>query len=53
MSDVIVAELNYGQMKLEAERIAAGRCRVRHIGKVDGTILGPEEIYKEIQEAAG
>jgi 2-oxoglutarate ferredoxin oxidoreductase subunit alpha len=53
VSDVIVAELNYGQMKLEAERIAAGRCRVRHIGKVDGTILGPEEIYKEIQEAAG
>ena len=50
VSDIIVAELNYGQMKLEVERIAAGRCRVHHIGKVNGTILKPHEIYKAIQE---
>ena len=50
--DIIVAELNYGQMKLEVERIAAGRCRVHHIGKVNGTIIRPGEIYRAIQEVA-
>ena len=39
-------------MKLEVERIAAGRCQVSHIGKVNGTILKPNEIYKLIREVA-
>ncbi len=52
VSDIIVAELNYGQMTLEVERIAAGRCRVHHIGKVNGTILKPREIVRAIQEVA-
>ena len=51
--DIIVAELNYGQMKLEVERVAAGRCRVHHIGRVNGTIIRPDEIYRAIQEVAG
>ena len=49
---IVVAELNYGQMKLEVERIAAGRCEVHHIGKVNGTNLKPGEIYKKIREVA-
>ena len=49
---IVVAELNYGQMKLEVERVAAGRCEVHHIGKVNGTILKPREIYRAIQEVA-
>lgn len=52
VDNIIVAELNYGQMKLEVERIAAGRCQVSHIGKVNGTILKPNEIYKLIREVA-
>ena len=47
--DIIVAEMNYGQMKLEIERVAAGRCRVHHIGKVNGTQITPGEIYSMIQ----
>lgn len=49
---IVVAELNYGQMSQEVERIAAGRCDVHHIGKVNGTILKPNEIYKAIKEVA-
>ena len=49
---IVVAELNYGQMKLEVERAAAGRCAVSHIGKVNGTILKPSEIYRLIREVA-
>jgi 2-oxoglutarate ferredoxin oxidoreductase subunit alpha len=48
--DIIVAELNDGQMKLEVERIAAGRCRVHHLGKVNGALLTPGEIYRAIRE---
>ena len=39
-------------VKLEVERVAAGRCEVHHIGKVNGTILKPGEIYKKIREVA-
>ncbi len=49
---IIVAELNYGQMKLEVERVVAGRCPVTHIGKVNGTILKPNEILKLIREVS-
>jgi len=49
---IVVAELNYGQMKLEVERAAAGRCPVSHIGKVNGTILKPSEIFRLIREVA-
>ena len=49
---IIVAELNYGQMKLEVERVAAGRCKISHIGKVNGTILHPDEISTRIREVA-
>ena len=39
-------------MTLEVERIAKGRCEVTHIGKVNGTILKPNEIYRLIREVS-
>jgi 2-oxoglutarate ferredoxin oxidoreductase subunit alpha len=51
--DIVVAELNGGQMKMEAERVAAGRCRVHHLGRVNGAILTPGEILAAIREVAG
>ena len=50
--NIIVAELNFGQMSLEVERIAKGRCEMHHIGKVNGTILKPNEIWKLIREVS-
>lgn len=47
---IIVAEHNYGQIVHEVERIARGRCYVHHIGKVNGTIIMPEEIMQMIRE---
>jgi 2-oxoglutarate ferredoxin oxidoreductase subunit alpha len=47
---VIVAELNYGQLVLEAERILKSDARVFHIGKIDGDILYPEEVLGKICE---
>jgi len=47
---VLVAELNYGQISLEAERILKSDAEVSHIGKIDGDILYPNEVLKKICE---
>jgi 2-oxoglutarate ferredoxin oxidoreductase subunit alpha len=48
---LVVAELNLGQMVLEVERCAAGRCRTLHVGHAGGGVHSPEEILKAIEEA--
>jgi len=50
IKNVLVAELNYGQIALEAERILKSDAKVWHIGKIDGDILYPEEVLKKINE---
>jgi 2-oxoglutarate ferredoxin oxidoreductase subunit alpha len=50
IKNVLVAELNYGQISLEAERILKSDARVWHIGKIDGDILYPNEVLDKIRE---
>jgi 2-oxoglutarate ferredoxin oxidoreductase subunit alpha len=50
IAHIIVAEHNYGQIVHEVERVSKGRCKVHHIGKVNGTIIMPEEIIQLIRE---
>jgi 2-oxoglutarate ferredoxin oxidoreductase subunit alpha len=45
VKQVIVPELNLGQMVLEVERITGGKCPVSHVGKVTGELFSTEEIY--------
>ena len=47
---IVVAEHNYGQILLEAQRIAGGNCTLSHIGKVDGTTITPSEIVRHLKE---
>jgi len=47
---VLVAELNYGQIALEVERILKADAQVGHIGKIDGDILYPAEIVNKVSE---
>jgi 2-oxoglutarate ferredoxin oxidoreductase subunit alpha len=47
----VVPELNLGQMVLEVERLAAGRCRTIPVPHVGGTVHDPSVILKKIQEA--
>ena len=49
---IVVVELNYGQMKLEVERAAAGVCEVLHIGRVDGATFTPQDILNKLREVA-
>jgi 2-oxoglutarate ferredoxin oxidoreductase subunit alpha len=47
----VVPELNLGQMSLEVERLANGRCRTIPVPHVGGTVHNPEVILKSILEA--
>lgn len=44
---VVVAELNLGQLRLEVERLAAGR-EVRGVHRVDGELITPQEILEAL-----
>ena len=45
-----MAEHNNGQMLLEVQRITEGRVPVEFIGKIDGTLIQPDEILQKIRE---
>ena len=48
---VIVVEHNYGQYLLEVERIIRNpHCKIDFLGKIDGTVITPDEVLKVIKE---
>lgn len=47
---ILVAELNYGQLVGEVERVVAGKCKVELCAKYDMTIFEPAEIEASINE---
>ena len=47
----VVPELNLGQMVLEVQRVAEGRCRTVPVPHVGGTVHDPDTILKAILEA--
>jgi 2-oxoglutarate ferredoxin oxidoreductase subunit alpha len=49
---IIVPEMNLGQLALEVERVA-GRHKVRRINRIDGQMIQPDEILNRIQEWRG
>jgi len=44
----VVPEINYGQMSLEVERCAAGKCDTIHVGHGGGGVHDPSDICKAI-----
>lgn len=50
LKGVIMAEHNNGQMLREVSRVVAKRCRVEFIGRLNGTVIPPEEILSRIEE---
>ena len=48
---VIVVEHNYGQYLLEVERIIRNpNCKIDFLGKIDGTVITPNEVLNVIKE---
>lgn len=52
LKKLVVAEHNYGQIVLEAERIVKGRCPIEFVGKYNGTVITPAEILKKVEGAS-
>ena len=48
---MIMPEINLGQMVLELERLAQGRCAVRLVAHPGGTIISPRRIVEAIRQA--
>lgn len=46
---VLVPELNAGQLVLEVERLAAGRVPVHRLGRIDGEPLAPRDILSKVE----
>ena len=47
----IVVEHNYGQYLLEVERIIRNpNCKIDFLGKIDGTVITPDEVLNLIKE---
>lgn len=49
---ILVVEHNDGQIKLEVERLAAGNCPVSLLGKIDGSVIKPDEIIEKLKEVS-
>ena len=47
---LFVVEMNMGQMILEVERLAKGRCEVVGINRVDSEPIHPQEIMNVIEK---
>lgn len=47
---ILVAEMNYGQLLLEVQRVVRGRCEVYSCLQVDGELTKPETILNKIRE---
>ncbi len=48
---IVVAEHNNGQLVLEVERVVKNNCKLDFIGKVNGTVMTPDEICAKAKEA--
>jgi len=48
---VIVPEMNMGQMSREVKRVNNGRSRIKSLNRVDGSIITPSQILKQITQA--
>lgn len=46
---IVVAEHNHGQMLHEVERVVKGVCEIDFVGRVNGTVIPPEEIEKALE----
>jgi 2-oxoglutarate ferredoxin oxidoreductase subunit alpha len=50
VKDILVIEINLGQMVYEVERIVCGKCGVDHIPNAGGRMHETEEILTKIRE---
>ena len=50
---ILMVEHNHGQMLLEVQRTVAGALPVDFLGRVDGTVISPDDILAKLDEMEG
>lgn len=50
---ILMVEHNHGQMLLEVQRAAGGARPVDFLGRIDGTVISPDEILAKLNEMEG
>ena len=50
---ILMVEHNHGQMLLEVQRTVAGALPVDFLGRVDGTVISPDDILAKLEEMEG
>ncbi len=53
LKKVLVVEHNHGQMLLEVRRTVGGALPVDFLGRIDGTVISPEDILAKLEETEG
>ncbi|MDP3027989.1 MAG: 2-oxoacid:acceptor oxidoreductase subunit alpha [Deltaproteobacteria bacterium] len=48
----VTVEINYGQIALEVERCAAGKCITQLVGHGGGTVHDPQKVLETVEELA-
>ena len=49
---ILMVEHNHGQMLLEVQRCVAGALPVDFLGRIDGTVISPDDILAKLREGA-
>lgn len=53
LKNILMVEHNHGQMLLEVQRSTAHAVPVHFLGRLDGTVITPEEIKSKLEEMEG
>ena len=50
LKNILMVEHNHGQMLLEVQRVTGGAKPVEFLGRVDGTVISPDDILAKLNE---
>ena len=53
LKNILMVEHNHGQMLLEVQRVTRGEKPVHFLGRVDGTVISPDDILAKLNEMEG
>ncbi len=52
VESILVPELNLGQVVREVGRAAQGQALIEHLGRADGSLITPQQIYERVKKSS-
>ena len=50
LKNILMVEHNHGQMLLEVQRVVGGEVPVEFLGRINGTVISPDDILAKLNE---